>query len=95
MFSVICKFVYSFLSVLLFLVSFFEIINGAAIYDASKGSGRKPGEFNFDPLGFSKDPKARERYATNEIKNGRLAMLAFAGIVTQAALFPEKAFPYF
>jgi len=83
------------LGVLLLLISFLELLNGAAIYDQSRGSGRLAGEFNFDPLGFSKDPNAKSRYLTNEVKNGRLAMLAFGGIVTQAALFPEKAFPYF
>jgi light-harvesting complex I chlorophyll a/b binding protein 1 len=62
-------------------VSLLELANGAAIYDMAKGSGRQPGEFNFDPLGFSKDPKARERYATSEIKNGRLAMMAISGYV--------------
>ena len=69
-------------------------MSGAAVFDQAKGSGRKSGEFFFDPLGLGKDAKARARYETNEVKNGRLAMLAFAGIVTQAALFPEKAFPY-
>ena len=80
---------------MLVVVSTLEFANGAAIYDQAKGSGRKAGEFNFDPLGLGKDPKARARYQVNEIKNGRLAMLAFAGIVTQAATFPDKAFPYF
>lgn len=70
-------------------------MNGAALYDQAKGSGRTPGDFAFDPLGFGKDPRAREKYAVNEIKNGRLAMLAFSGIVTQAALSPDNAFPYF
>jgi hypothetical protein len=36
---------------------------------------REPGAFGFDPLGFSKDPTKRERYALSEIKNGRLAMI--------------------
>ena len=76
-------------------MSFLELMTGAAIYDQSKGSGRESGEFNFDPLNFSKDPASKARYLTNEIKNGRLAMLAFAGIVTQSALFPDKTFPYF
>ena len=77
------------------MVSFLELMNGAAIYDQARGSGRASGEFSFDPLGLSKNPKNRERYALSEIKNGRLAMLAFSGIVTQAALFPDKTFPYF
>lgn len=82
------------MAVLLNIVAVLELLNGAAIYDQARGSGRQPGEFGFDPLGFGKDPKARERYATSEIKNGRLAMLAFSGLVTQAALFPDKAFPF-
>ena len=76
-------------------MSFLEICNGAAIYDQAKGSGRKPGEFNFDPMGFSKKgDAASKRYATNEIKNGRLAMLAISGILTQQAVFTDKSFPF-
>jgi hypothetical protein len=71
-----------------------ELANGAAIFDQAKGSGRVAGDFSFDPLGLGKDARTKERYQTNEIKNGRLAMLAFSGIVTQAALFPEKSFPF-
>ena len=46
----------------------------------------------FDPLqiGGGDDPEMQLR----EIENGRLAMLAFAGIVTQAVL-TGKGFPYF
>jgi hypothetical protein len=36
--------------------------------------------------------KDMERYKVSELKNGRLAMLAFSGIVTQAALY-DKGFP--
>lgn len=50
------------------------------------------GDFSFDPLGFAKMSKDMERYKVSELKNGRLAMLAFSGIVTQAALF-GKGFP--
>ena len=72
-----------------------ELMSGAAVYNQALGSGRVAGEFHFDPLGLSKNAKNKERFAVNEIKNGRLAMLAFAGIVTQAAAFPDKIFPYF
>ena len=44
-------------------------------------TGRKPGVFGFDPLGFGKNPDAFKRYELAEIKNGRLAMLGFAGII--------------
>lgn len=81
---------------LLLIVSVLELANGAAIYDAALGSGRQPGDFSFDPIGFSsKSEFAARRYATNEIKNGRLAMLAISGILTQQAAFPELAFPFF
>ena len=50
------------------------------------------GDFSFDPLGLGK--KDFKKLQVNELKNGRLAMLAFSGIATQAALghatFPCK-----
>lgn len=72
-----------------------ELASGAAIYEQAKGSGRVAGEFGFDPLGLSKDASKFKRYSTAEIKNGRLAMLAIGGILTQAALFPDRPFPQF
>jgi len=44
-------------------------------------------------MGFGKDPKKLETLKLKEIKNGRLAMLAFSGIITQAAL-TGKSFPF-
>ena len=73
--------------------SLLEIISCPAVA-ALKNGDRKPGDFGFDPLGFSKSPEAAKKLAVNELKNGRLAMMAFSGIVTQAAL-TGKGFPYF
>jgi light-harvesting complex I chlorophyll a/b binding protein 1 len=69
-----------------------ECIGYLAILEMLDGSGRQPGDFGFDPLqiGGANDPEMQLK----EIENGRLAMLAFAGIVTQAVL-TGKGFPYF
>lgn len=78
------------MGVLLFCILFLELAGGAAIYDQAKGSGRAPGDFAFDPFKLSANPVKRKKYAQAEIKNGRLAMLAISGILTQSAAFPDK-----
>jgi light-harvesting complex I chlorophyll a/b binding protein 1 len=77
----------------LLFIGLLELFSGVAIFEMSKGSDRQPGDFVFDPLGLAKDTTRLQRYQLNELKNGRLAMLAFSGIVTQAAL-TERGFPY-
>lgn len=79
---------------LLFVVGILELTSGAAIFDQAKGSGRASGDFSFDPLNLGLDKNKRERYAVSEIKNGRLAMLAISGILTQQAVFPDLKFPF-
>lgn len=82
----------------LFWTSLLEVISSPAVAALGK-SDRAPGYFAFDPLGFSKNPASKKKFELNELKNGRLAMLAFSGIVTQAALtgkaFPCKYYIYF
>lgn len=81
---------------ILLWVSIFEAISVKAVSEMIDGnSGRMPGDFGFDPLGFSKGKSdaEKEALAVKELKNGRLAMLAFSGVVTQAVL-TGKGFPF-
>jgi light-harvesting complex I chlorophyll a/b binding protein 1 len=75
------------------------LISTGFIIEQAQGSGRIAGDLNFDPLEFSKTKISNIRYANNEINHCRLAMIAFSGIVTQAALQSEipssYGFPYY
>lgn len=74
---------------MLILIGVIEITTGAALVQVAKGELDRPaGNFGFDPLNFMKGKSKDEIFQmeTKEIANGRLAMLAFGGIATQAAL---------
>lgn len=62
-----------------------------------EGSGRRPGDFGLDPLGFISGPgitaEQKEDMYLKELTHCRLAMLAFSGMVTQAVL-TQGPFPY-
>jgi len=81
---------------LLLFVSLIEILAGvpAANYTMN-GGDREPGDFGLDPLGYLTDatPEQKMDLQIKELKNGRLAMLAFSGVVTQAAI-GHPNFPY-
>lgn len=80
------------LVMLLLIVTALETVSLFATMQMLKGeTDRKPGQFYFDPLGFGKGDMAKLQL--NEISNGRLAMIAFSGIVTQAAI-TKGGFPY-
>ena len=59
---------------LLSVIFLIELISGAAITQMATGSGRAPGDFALDPLGFTKGDK-KAFYYEAEIAHARLAML--------------------
>jgi hypothetical protein len=72
-----------------------EMVSYIGVSEMLQGSGREPGYFGLGTKfleGKSADQVKKIKY--QEIMNGRLAMLAFSGIVTQSVLY-EKGFPYF
>jgi len=87
------------LGFMLLAIGFVEVVTGAVLVQVSKGeSDREAGDFGLDPLGFlvGKSKEESDRMKLRELKNARLAMLAFAGVVTQSGLGPDtQDFPYF
>lgn len=84
---------------MLLVAGFIEVCSGAVLVQVAKGeSDREAGDFKLDPLQFLKGKSKEEvdKLKLNELENGRLAMLAFGGVATQAALGEaSQSFPYF
>jgi len=60
---------------------------------STKKKERLPGEFGFDPLGLKPtDPAELKEIQTKEINNGRLAMLATIGMLSQELVTGQKTF---
>mmetsp|Transcript_97966 Transcript_97966/g.274257 ORF Transcript_97966/g.274257 Transcript_97966/m.274257 type:complete len:217 (+) Transcript_97966:88-738(+) len=76
-------------------ISVAEVISSVAVMQMLNGSGRAPGDFGLDPVGFLKGKSAAEveEMKLKEITHCRLAMFAFSGMVTQAVL-TQGPFPY-
>ena len=72
-----------------------EIIGSVAVIQMLQGSGRAPGDFGLDPVGFlaGKSDEEVAEMKLKEITHCRLAMMAFSGMVTQAVL-TQGPFPY-
>merc|ERR1719502_1687266 len=81
------------MSQILLWVGLLEVFSFIAIDQMLRGSGREPGDFGFDPLGMISDPEKKEMMQMKELANGRLAMFAFGGAVTQAVL-TGNSFPW-
>jgi len=85
------------LGFMLFAIAFIEFCTSAVFIEVAKGeSDREAGDFSLDPLQFLKGKSKEEsdNMKLMELQNGRTAMLAFAGVVTQAGLGGTE-FPYF
>mmetsp|Transcript_12381 Transcript_12381/g.12469 ORF Transcript_12381/g.12469 Transcript_12381/m.12469 type:complete len:205 (+) Transcript_12381:56-670(+) len=70
------------MSQLLLFIAGFESMSYFAIKQTLEGK-REPGDFAFDPLSLGKDPAVFARFRENELKNGRLAMIAVGGFIHQ------------
>jgi len=60
-----------------------ELFSGFAITEGRKNGDRAPGDFGFNPLKLGKTERTAKDLAVKEIRNGRLAMFAAAGILVQ------------
>jgi len=76
-----------------------EIFSIFQFQDPSKGEmwamkeDHIPGDLGFDPLGLKpKDPKEFKDMQTKELNNGRLAMIAAAGMIAQEIATGQKLF---
>merc|ERR1711988_156106 len=81
------------MSQILLWVGLLEVISAISIDQMLRGSGRAPGDYGFDPIGFATDPAKLADLQMKELANGRLAMFGFAGFVTQSVL-TGNTFPY-
>ena len=71
-----------------------EIVDTIAVTQMLNGSGRAPGDFGLDGgLLKGKSQADIDTMKLKELTNGRLAMMAFSGMVTQAVLY-DSHFPF-
>jgi hypothetical protein len=74
-------------------ISFLEACTFPALANMNNYD-RAPGDFSFDPLGlYPVDPEKQKVRQLQELKNGRLAMIAIGGMVGGAAI-SGNGFPY-
>jgi len=81
------------MSQLLLWIGLLEVVSAIGIDQMLRGSGREAGDYGFDPIGFASDPAKKKDLQMKELANGRLAMFAFSGVVTQSVL-TGNSFPY-
>jgi len=76
-----------------------EVFSVFTFQDPAKGetwamkTDHIPGDLGFDPLGLKpKDPREFTKMQTKELNNGRLAMIAAAGMIAQEYITGQKLF---
>ena len=60
--------------------------------DMFEDKSRVPGDLGFDPLKFGENKETRARLEMAELKNGRLAMIAFSGMIHQTFVTGKPLF---
>merc|ERR1719183_1183265 len=76
-------------------ISLVEIVSNDGKFtmmDMFEDPAREPGNLGFDPLKFGENPDTRARLEMAELKNGRLAMLAFSGMIHQTFVTGKPIF---
>lgn len=71
---------------IVFFMGWLEVVGNKGKYtmmNMFEDPKRVPGDLGFDPLKFGENTATRDRLELAELKNGRLAMLAFAGMLHQ------------
>jgi len=76
------------------ILGFVELISGIAVTEGRKSGDRAPGEFGFNPLKFGTTEASKKDLAVKEVRNGRLAMWAAAGILLAEATTGKSALGY-
>lgn len=71
-------------------IGILELIQGSTLADRQR-MGLQPGDFSLNPINFGRTERTRKDLALKEIKNGRLAMIAAAGLLVQETLSPLRA----
>ena len=80
---------------ILFFVSWFEVWSNKGKFtmmNMFEDPKRVPGDLGIDPLKFGENAATRDRLEMAELKNGRLAMLAFSGMIHQTFVTGKPLF---